>query len=336
MSSDSRNAVRLPVAEPRRRSGVSDFFVRLVKEKPLGTVGGVIVLALFLTGIFADLLAPYGMNEIDLSSRLSPPSSQHMLGSDNLGRDTLSRIIFGARISMIVGVAVSLLATFLSTGIGILTGFLGGKLDMVVQRFVDAWMCFPALLLLITVMSILGNGMGQIIVVLGLLFGINDSRVVRSSVIAIRENVYVEAATAIGCPAARVMMWHVLPNIMAPITILFTVRMGSIILTEASLSFLGFGVPPGVASWGSMLSGEGRQFMELAPQLALWPGLALSVVVYGINMFGDAVRDLLDPRLRGGIGRYRTGKGKNQDRSAETSEVLSPSRGDRRRVPQNG
>jgi len=290
--------------EPKRRSAVADFFRRLVREKPLGTVGGIIVLLLLLTGVFADLLAPYGVNEIHLKDSLSPPSNQYVLGTDNLGRDMLSRVIFGARISMIVGIAATMLSVLVSAIIGILCGFIGGKFDIIVQRFVDAWMCIPGLVLLIIVVTIVGPGMWQVIILLGLLYGIGGSRIVRGAVIGIRENVYVSAAVSIGCPTIRILTRHVLPNIMAPIIILFTTRMPAVILVEASLSFLGFGIPPPAPSWGGMLSGSGRQFMLMAPWMALWPGLALAIVVYGVNMFGDAVRDLLDPRLRGGVGRY--------------------------------
>ena len=292
------------VAERKRHFWLVEFFIRLVKEKPLGTVGGVITLLLLLTGIFANFLAPYGMNELHTGDFLAPPSATYWLGTDNLGRDLLSRVIFGARISVIVGLAATTLATLLSTTIGMLSGYIGGKFDLVVQRFVDAVMCLPQLIILIFTMSLLGPGMVQIILVIGILWGIGGSRTMRSAVIGIKENVYVEAAVAIGCPTSRILTRHILPNIMAPIIILFTTRVPGIILTEASLSFLGFGIPPPAPSWGGMLSGRGRTYMFLAPWMVIWPGLALSIVVYGINMFGDAVRDLLDPRLRGGVGRY--------------------------------
>ena len=292
------------VAAPKKRALLVDLGIRLVKEKPLGTVGGVIVLLLFFTGIFADLLAPYGMNEINLDARLSSPSAEFWLGTDNVGRDMLSRVIYGARISMIVGLAAMSISVCVSTLIGTLCGFLGGKFDIVVQRFVDAWMCFPWLIILIMVMSLLGPGLLQTIIVLGVSGGIGGSRIIRSAVISIKENMYVEAAVAIGTSTPRILTRHLLPNIMAPLIILFTVGMGGVILIEASLSFLGFGIPPPQPSWGGMLSGLGRQYMIQAPWMAFWPGLALSIVVYGINMLGDAVRDLLDPRLRGGVGRY--------------------------------
>lgn len=307
------------VVERREHSLVVDLFIRLIKEKPLGTIGGVIVLIMLLTGIFADLawlglpqlgLAPYGMNDTHLADRLGEPSAQYWLGTDQLGRDLLSRIIFGARISMIVGVAGAVLNAFVATSIGILSGFIGGKFDMVVQRFVDAFMCFPWLFIMLTVMVLVGGGIAQVTIVLGVMYGVYYSRVIRSAVIGIKENVYVEAATAIGCSTWRMLIRHIFPNVTAPIMIIFTISMGYMILSEATLSFLGFGIPPPQPSWGGMLSRSGRDYMLLNPWMALWPGLALSIAVYGINMLGDAVRDILDPRLRGGLGRYGRAKKK--------------------------
>ncbi len=292
------------VAERKRHSFLVEAGIRLVKEKPLGMVGGIITLLLFFTAIFADFMAPYGMNEIHTADMLAAPSATFWLGTDNMGRDILSRVIFGARISVIVGLAASIIATVLSLIIGIVSGYIGGKFDLTVQRFVDAWMCIPSLILCMVIISMIGPGMTSVIIVVGIGKGIHRSRVIRGATISIRENVYVQAAVAIGCPTTRIFTRHILPNIMAPVIILFTTGMPVIILLEASLSFLGFGIPPPVPSWGGMLSGPGRLYMFLAPRMAIWPGLALATVVYGINMFGDAVRDLLDPRLRGGVGRY--------------------------------
>ena len=292
------------VAEPKKHSWLVGFFIRLVKEKPLGTVGAVITLVLLFTGIFADFLAPYGVNEIHMDSLLAPPSARFWLGTDSVGRDILSRVIFGARISVIVGLAATTLATILSLIIGIVTGYIGGKLDLIVQRFVDAVMAFPDLVFLIIVIAIIGPGIWQVILVLGLRTGVIGSRIIRGAVIGIKENAYVQAASAIGCSTTRILTRHILPNVMAPTIILFSLRVPNVILTEAALSFLGFGIPPPTPSWGGMLSGMGRTYMLRAPWMVIWPGLALASVVYGINMFGDAVRDLLDPRLRGGAGRY--------------------------------
>ncbi len=292
------------VAETKRHSWLVGFLIRLVKEKPLGTVGGIITLLLLFTGIFADFIAPYGMNECWVGDFLAPPSAKFWLGTDNVGRDVLSRVIFGARISVIVGLAGATVATIVSVIIGIVSGYFGGKLDLIVQRVIDAWMCIPSLILMMVIISIIGAGIWQVIAVMGLTYGVTGSRLVRGAVIGIKENVYVAAAEAIGCSNTRILTRHILPNVMAPTIILFTHRVPSIILIEASLSFLGFGIPPPDPSWGGMLSGMGRSYMFRAPWMVIWPGLALSIVVYGVNMFGDAVRDILDPRLRGGVGRY--------------------------------
>ena len=292
------------VAERKRHSALVGFLIRLVKEKPLGTVGLLITLLLLFTAIFSELIAPYGYNEAFTAEALAPPSARFWLGTDNLGRDMLSRVIFGARISVIVGLAATILSTLISTFIGMLSGYIGGKFDLIVQRFVDAVMSLPWLVVLIVIMSIMGAGMLSLIIAMGGLGGINGSRFTRSTVISIKENVYVEAARAIGCPTSRILTRHILPNIIAPIIIIFSLSVPGVILGEAALSFLGFGIPPPTPSWGGMLSGVGRSYMFRAPWMVIWPGLALTIVVYGINMFGDAVRDILDPRLRGGIGRY--------------------------------
>ena len=308
--------------EQKRRSRLLDFLSRLVREKPLGTFGGIIVLLLLFSGIFADVLAPFPMSEPHMIDRLSGPSGKYLLGTDQLGRDLLSRIIHGARVSVIIGLSAASVNLVVALLIGATTGFFGGKFDMVVQRFVDAWMAFPGLLILITVMSLVGQGQLQIILVLGISGGISGSRIARSAVIGIRENVYFLAARAVGTPTRQILFRHVLPNIMAPMIIIFTVTIGDVIMAEASLSFLGFGLPPDVASWGGMLSWEGRQYMELAPWLAIWPGLCLSVVVFSINMFGDALRDLLDPRLKGGQGSYGAAMGKRK--RGFLSRLLNP------------
>ncbi len=300
------------VVERKKHSWLVNFLIRLVKEKPLGTAGLVITLVLLFAGIFADLLAPYGMNETNLAASLAAPSASYWFGTDNMGRCVLSRVIFGARISVIVGLGASTLATVLSLIIGVVSGYIGGKFDLIVQRFVDAWMCLPGLVLFMVLITIIGPGIWSLIFVIGVAWGISGSRIIRSAVIGIKENVYVQAAAAIGCPTSRILTRHILPNIMAPTIILFSARVPAVIMVEASLSFLGFGIPPPVPSWGGMLSGRGREFMLEAPWMVIWPGLALATVVYGVNMFGDAVRDILDPRMRGGVGRYgvRAKKGK--------------------------
>ena len=282
---------------------MTDFLRRLVKEKPLSIIAGVVILLLMLVAIFADVLAPFPHDEVNIVDRMQAPSGRYLLGTDQLGRDLLSRLIFGAQISLTVGLAATAVNVVVAVLIGGPSGFFGGRLDLAAQRFVDAWMAFPGLLLLLTIMSLVGRGVPQIIVVLGVTGGIGGSRVIRGAVIGIKENVYFQAAEAIGSTKWRILIRHVLPNIAAPVIIIFTINVGGVIISEAALSFLGFGLPISVPSWGGMLSREGREFMEVAPRLALWPGLCLTIVVYCLNMFGDAVRDLLDPRLRGGSGR---------------------------------
>ncbi len=282
-----------------------EVFVRLLKEKPLGTIGGVIVIVLFLVGIFADWLAPYHYMFQDLDYVTSPPSAKFLLGTDNLGRDLLSRIIYGARISMIVGVSVPAISAVMNLLIGGASGYFGGKIDLVIQRFVDTVMCFPGLVIMLTVVAIIGPGLVQLILLLGILGGLGGgNRVMRSLIIAMKENVYVEAARAIGAPDWRIMLKHIVPNIMPMIIVSFSMGMGGAILAESTLSFLGFGIPPPFPSWGGMLSGNARRYMFTAPWMAIWPGLCLAVVVWGMNMFGDGLRDVLDPRLRGGLGSY--------------------------------
>ena len=290
--------------ERKRRSALADFSIRLFREKPLGIVGAVITLLLLFAGIFAEFVAPDGMNEPHPSDYLAQPSAEHPLGADNLGRDMLSRVIYGARISLLVGVTAAFLSVFFSGVIGVTCGFLGSKFDIVVQRFVDAWMCFPGIIILIVLASVLGRGMWQLVIAMGLIWGITNSRLPRSAVVAIKENVYMDAAGAIGCSNLRIILRHVVPNIFPVIIVMFTVQVPELILAEASLSFLGLGIPPPAPSWGGMLSGSAMNYMERAWWMAVFPGLALAVAVYGINVFGDAIRDLLDPKLRGGVGRY--------------------------------
>ena len=289
----------------KKRNEFVDIFIRLIREKPLGTIGGVILVILLFVGIFANVLAPHGYNDVNFAARLKPPSAEHLLGTDNLGRDILSRVIYGARISMLVGLGAALLSTVISVIIGSISGFFGGTVDFLIQRFVDSVMCLPSLVILMTVIAITGPGLLPVIFVLGIEGGIGGRvRVVRSAVISIKRNLYVEAAQAIGVSTFKTIRQHILPNIMAPVIVMFTMSMGTAIISEATLSFLGLGVPPPMPSWGSMLSLSGRTYMLNAPWMALWPGLCLCVVVYGINMLGDALRDLLDPRLRGGLGSY--------------------------------
>lgn len=287
------------VVRPGRGSAAMNFIRRLFREKPLGAAGAVIFIGFLLCGLFADFLAPYGYNHISPINRLKSPSWQFPFGTDNLGRDVFSRCLYGAQLSVIIGFCAAGLATVISLLIGVVSGYAGGKFDMIVQRMVDAWMSFPDLIVLIVVVSVVGPGLMPIIVVLGLLLGIGGSRIIRGATISVREQMYINAAQSMGASTPRILLRHILPNIMAPVIILFTTRVGFVILAESGLSFLGLGVPPPAPTWGGMLSGSGRTFMLQAPWLALAPGLCLTAVVYSTNVFGDALRDLLDPRMRG-------------------------------------
>ena len=318
MSEAETITTRLEVKE-KRHSGFVNLLVRM-RTKPLGAIGASIVLLLLFAGIFADLqwiglpqvgLAPEHYNLPKLRERLLQPMTEradgtgkYWLGTDNLGRDVLSRVIYGARVSVVIGLSATTLSTVISTLIGASSGFLGGKVDLLLQRFIDAWLCFPGLIIYLTVMSLIGGGMLQVILVLGVGGGIGGSRGSRSLVFWIKESAYVGAAQAIGASSWRIIMRHLIPNIMPMIIVGFSMSIGGIILAEAGLSFLGFGIPPPIPSWGGMLSGPGRTYMFDAPWLALWPGVALALTIYGMNMFGDALRDLLDPKLRGGVGGY--------------------------------
>ena len=272
---------------------------RLFRTKPLGAVAGVLLAVLVALALVAQWVAPYGYDDADIFARLKPSSAAHWLGTDNLGRDVLSRVLHGARVSMAVGfggVGLGLCGALL---VGLLSGYFGGWVDAGVQRVVDAFMCFPLLLVALTIMALIGPGLGNVVLALGLVLAVRDSRVIRSAVLSVKEHLFVEAARALGGGHAALIGRHILPNIFAPLMILATVNLGAVILIEAALSFLGFGVPPPRPSWGGMLSGPGLVHMLRAPWLALWPGVALSLTVFGANMLGDALRDLLDPRLRG-------------------------------------
>ncbi|MFB3105460.1 MAG: ABC transporter permease [Pseudomonadales bacterium] len=283
----------------RERPAFITFTLRLIREKPLGAFGGAIFVLFLFFGLFADFLIPYGVNETDLRVRLEGPSADHLFGTDHLGRDVLSRVLIGAQLSMAIGFLAAGFATVISIVLGVLSGYFGGKVDMLIQRFVDAWMCFPDLLFLMVVISIIGAGVPQIVMALSLIYGIAGSRIVRGSVISVRENMHTHAARSMGAKTMHILVRHILPNIMPVVIVLFTTRVGAAILTEAGLSFLGLGVPPPTPTWGGMLSGTGRTYMYIGPWLALAPGLCLTIVVYAINVYGDALRDLLDPRMRG-------------------------------------
>jgi peptide/nickel transport system permease protein len=272
---------------------------RFVRRKPLGALGAVIVVALLVMAGFAERLAPYDYDETIRGARMKPPSATHWLGTDNLSRDMWSRIVYGARVSVTVGVATVGLAVLLATTVGVSSGYFGGAYDLVVQRVVDAWLSFPYLVIVLSVMAVLGPGLLNVVLSLAVIIAAVNSRVIRGATIGVTQTTYVEAARALGCGHGRIILRHILPNVAATVIILATIGLGTAILAESALSFLGFGVPPPYPAWGAMLSGSGRTYMFRAPWMAIWPGVAISLAVFGFNMLGDALRDVLDPRLRG-------------------------------------
>jgi peptide/nickel transport system permease protein len=272
---------------------------RFARRKPLGALGGLIVVALLVMAAFAEQIAPYGYDQTIRGARMKPPSVAHWLGTDNLSRDMWSRVVYGARVSITVGFLTVALAVVLATAIGVSSAYFGGAWDLVVQRLVDAWLSFPYLIIILSVMAVLGPGLGNVVISLAVLIAATNSRVIRSATLGVMQHSYVEAARAMGCGHARIILRHLLPNVAATVIILATIGLGATILAESALSFLGFGVPPPHPSWGGMLSGSGRTYMFRAPWMAVWPGVAISLAVFGFNMLGDALRDVLDPRLRG-------------------------------------
>ncbi|MCA9846839.1 MAG: ABC transporter permease [Dehalococcoidia bacterium] len=286
------------LAKPRGRSRLRRMMV-LARRKPLGALGAGLMLLLVVVALLAPLLAPYDPYESISGARLLSPSLSHPMGTDNLGRDLLSRIIYGARISLMIGVLAGALGTLGGLTVGLISGYAGGWVDNVIQRVVDSLMAFPGLILALALVATLGPSLRNVMIAIAVGAIPNTSRVIRGAVLSAKQEDYVSAAHALGAPGWRIAIFHIVPNVMAPVLILASVGFGVSIIAEASLSFLGLGAQPPTPSWGVMLSGPSRRFMTDAPWMAIFPGLAISLVIFGINVFGDALRDILDPRLRG-------------------------------------
>ncbi|HEX4835510.1 MAG TPA: ABC transporter permease [bacterium] len=285
------------IAPGGRRRGGALSWRRLVRSPHL--VVGCVVLALVIgTALFAWQIAPYSPTDQAFVEQLRPPSSAHLFGTDEFGRDIFSRVLFGARIALIVGLLADGIAASLGILLGIVSGYFGGRVDSAVMRIVDVMLAFPYLLLAMIVVAILGSSLTNAMIAIGIVYTPQFARLVRGAVLAIRGQEFVEAARALGAGAVRVLVRHVLPNVLSPIIVMATLTVGFTIVETAGLSFLGLGASPPTPEWGSMLA-TGRSYMLTAPWIATFPGLAILITVVGFNLVGDGLRDLLDPRLRG-------------------------------------
>jgi len=283
-------------AQRPRGQNLLDF----IRRKPLGAFGATVLLLLVLAAIFAQVIAPYDPLAQEVRIRLKPPSPDHWFGTDNFGRDILSRLLYGSRVSLYVGLVSVSIGTVIGALVGITSGYLGGKVDLAVQRVVDALLGFPSLLIALLMTVALRPSLEAVAIAIAIGFTPRMTRLSRASALSVKEDVYVLAARAMGARTWRIVLAHVLPNSLAPVFVLATAYLGTAIVAEASLSFLGLGVPPPHPSWGGMLQFGARGYLEAAPWLTIFPGIALSLVVYSFAVFGDALRDVLDPRLRGG------------------------------------
>lgn len=289
-----------------------NFIVSLFKKKPLGALGLIILIAFLLIAVFADQLAPYpmvnGTMQMNIAEKLQKPSAEHLLGTDNLGRDVLSYLIYGARTSATLGICCTLLSVTISTLIGAFSAVIGGKFDLIVQRIVDAFTCIPSTLIMIVLMAMLGSGIPQMVVAMSVPSGISGSRMMRSQAIAVRDSGYVHASEILGANTIWKTLKHVIPNMTPLIVTNAASSLGGVILMEATMNFLGFGVQVGTPSWGYMITNQGKTNMYIMPMLAVYPGVCIALMCFGATMFGDAVRDLMDPRLKGGVGSYNSSK----------------------------
>ena len=282
-------------ANVRSRLGGLLFFVR---RYPLGAVGALIMIAFVATALFADVLTTYDPLATNARASLAPPGDAHTLGADFMGRDVLARIVYGARISLAVGVGATVLGCLIGVTIGLLSGFFGGWFDLTVQRLMDVMQSLPLLVMALVMAASLGPSLTNTIVAIAIPLVPNVARIIRSNTLSLREMPFVEAARAVGMSETRIAINHVLPNTLAPLIVLGTAQLGSAILVESALAFLGLGVPEPHPSWGRMLSESAAEYVRTAPWLVIFPGIAISAVVFGTNLLGDAIRDMLDPRQR--------------------------------------
>ena len=273
-------------------------FATIVTRYPLGVAGGVVAILLVFVAVAAPLISPYDPYDVRMDRLIAPPGPEFLLGTDNLGRDILSRLIWGSRISLGVAVVAVALGQGMGTVVGVVGGYLGGRTDLFVQRGVDILMAFPSLILALVFVSVLGTSVGNVILAIALVQMPLGARVMRSAAISVKGLQFVEAARAIGSSNTRILLFHVWPQCVAPLLITLTGALAQGVVVEASLSFLGLGTPEPIPSWGRMLSSQGRQYFVMAPWMAIFPGVAISLAVFGFNLLGDSLRDALDPRLR--------------------------------------
>jgi peptide/nickel transport system permease protein len=292
----SIDAIQVVDAAPRARwlAVIGDFS----RRRPLGAIGAVVCVIMLLVALSASVIAPYDPLAVDFSAMLAPPNTAHWLGTDAYGRDVLSRIIYGSQTALIVGFGAALIGASAGAVLGVGSAYFGGRIDLVLQRIMDIFISFPLIILALAMVAILGNSLPNLIVAITIPMIPRSALVIRSSALSVREMPYIDAARAAGFSHARIILRHMLPNVMAPYLILLTAFLGQAILLEASLSFLGLGVQEPTAAWGLMLSGAAVEFAETAPWMGLFPGLAISLAVFAFNLFGDSLRDALDPKLR--------------------------------------
>jgi peptide/nickel transport system permease protein len=282
---------------PLQRSALGTV-LDFCRRQPLGTLGMVLVLIIAVNGIGAEWIAPYQPTANDFEAMTEAPSWTHLLGTDQLGRDIFSRIVFGARTALIVGFASAFVGGFTGLVLGVASAYFGGRIDLITQRIMDIMMAFPLIIMALAIVAIFGTGVHNVIVAITIPLIPRCARVVRSSALPIREVPYVDAARACGFGHTRIILRHMVPNVMAPFLIMLTAFVGQAILAEASLSYLGLGVQEPVPAWGLMLQGGAEEYATTAPWIAIFPGLAIMLTVFGFNLFGDALRDVLDPKLR--------------------------------------
>jgi peptide/nickel transport system permease protein len=296
--SESQSITGVELEEPAKSQSWLISVLDLARRQPLGAAGAIIVIGMIFMAIFADFLAPFDPVVNNFETMHVAPSAEHWFGTDQFGRDVLSRIIFGARTAMLVGFVSAFIGATLGLVLGVASAYFGGMFDLIFQRIMDVFMAFPLIIMALAVVSIFGTGVENLIIAITIPFVPRCARVVRSSALAIREIPYVDAARALGYSHRRIILRHMVPNVMAPYLIMITAFVGQAILLEASLTFLGLGVQEPTPAWGLMLQGGAEEYAESAPWMAIFPGLAISLAVFGFNLFGDALRDVLDPKLR--------------------------------------